>query len=86
MTVSGLDWMCYAVQAAVAGVAPVPADPFGSCTPQRPPYQQDLRYAYIIFLASALPCLAWSQLQGCMFMTSDGHATPMNNSAAPHMS
>ncbi|DBA78463.1 hypothetical protein WJX79_001206 [Trebouxia sp. C0005] len=29
--------------AAVAGVAPVPADPFGSCTPQRPAYQQDLR-------------------------------------------
>lgn len=29
--------------AAVAGAAPTPADPFGSCIPQRPVYQADLR-------------------------------------------
>ncbi len=41
--------VCCLLQAAVTGVAPVPADPFGSCTPQRPAYQQDLRYVQSLF-------------------------------------
>ena len=41
----GTDKIICDMQAAVTGAEAVSADPWGSCTPQLPPYLQDLRFA-----------------------------------------